>query len=165
MKKTRFTEEQMVTILREADEKPVPEVAKKHGISAQTIYGWRKHFGSLEPADVKRLRHLEQENGRLKKLVADRDLELEVLKEISRKNGRRTRAPAAGRVCPDARLVGPPRVRLTLRGSFDPGLSIAARGAGRASRGRDASLGRPVSAVWLSSDPNLSEARGTRDEY
>ena len=85
MKQTRFTEEQMVTILREADEKPVPEVAKKHGISAQTIYSWRKHFGSLEPADVKRLRQLEQENNRLKRLVADRDLELQVLKEISRK--------------------------------------------------------------------------------
>ena len=42
----------MVTILREADAKPVPEVAKKHGVSAQTIYGWRKHFGSLEPSDV-----------------------------------------------------------------------------------------------------------------
>jgi hypothetical protein len=53
-------------------------------VSAQTIYGWRKHFGSLEPADVKRLRQLEQENGRLKKLVAERDLELEVLKEITR---------------------------------------------------------------------------------
>jgi putative transposase len=66
MKKTRFTDEQMVTILREADEKPVPEVAKKHGVSAQTIYAWRKHFGSLEPTDVKRLRQLEQENGRTK---------------------------------------------------------------------------------------------------
>ncbi len=85
MKKTRFTEEQMVTILREADQRPVPEVAKKHGVSAQTIYGWRKHFGTLEAADVKRLRHLEQENGRLKKMVADRDLEIDVLKEITRK--------------------------------------------------------------------------------
>jgi transposase-like protein len=85
MKKTRFSEEQMVTILREADEKSVPEVAKKHGVSAQTIYGWRKHFGTLEPADIKRLRQLEQENGRLKKILADRDLELDVLKEISRK--------------------------------------------------------------------------------
>ena len=53
----------MVTILREADARPVPEVAKRHGVSAQTIYGWRKHFGSLEPADVKRVRQVEQENG------------------------------------------------------------------------------------------------------
>lgn len=85
MKKTRFTEEQMVTILREADTRPVPEVAKKHGISAQTLYAWRKHFGGLEPADVRRLRHLEHENQRLKTMVADRDLEIDVLKEITRK--------------------------------------------------------------------------------
>ena len=75
MQKTRFTEEQMVTILREADQRPVPEVAKKHGVSSQTIYAWRKHFGSLEPTDIKRLRQLEQENGRLRKMVADLDLQ------------------------------------------------------------------------------------------
>lgn len=85
MRTGRFTEEQMVGILREADQKAVPEVAKKHGVSAQTRYAWRKHFGTLEPADVKRLRQLEHENGRLKKLVADLTLDIDVLKEVSRK--------------------------------------------------------------------------------
>ena len=86
MKKTRFSEEQMVKILREADKTPVAEVAKKHGVAEQTIYVWRQRFGRLEPADVKRLRQLEQENQRLKKLVAERDLEIEVMKEVARKN-------------------------------------------------------------------------------
>jgi putative transposase len=75
----------MVKILREADKAPVAEVAKKHGISDQTIYGWCQRYGTLAPADVKRLRYLEHENTRLKKLVADRDLELDVMREISRK--------------------------------------------------------------------------------
>jgi putative transposase len=96
MKKTRFTEEQMVTILREADERPVLEVAKKHGVSAHTIHGWRKHYGTLEPADVRRLRQLEHENGRLKKMVADRDLEIDVLKEITRRVPTRTRTGSDG---------------------------------------------------------------------
>lgn len=85
MKKARYTEEQMVAMLREADRSSVAEVAKKHGISEQTLYNWRKHFAGLDPADVKRLRQLEQENARLKKLVAERDLEIEVMKEIQRK--------------------------------------------------------------------------------
>ena len=85
MKKTRFTEEAMVKILREADTAPVVEVAKKHGISDQTIYLWRKKFGQLEPADVRKLRQLEQENAKLKKLVAERDLEIELMKEVAAK--------------------------------------------------------------------------------
>jgi transposase-like protein len=85
MRKSRFSEEQMVKILRETDKTPVAEVAKKHGVSEQTLYTWRKRFGALEPVDVRRLRQLEQENARLKKLVAERDLELEVMKELAAK--------------------------------------------------------------------------------
>ena len=77
---------QMVAIIREADRETVPAVAKRHGISEQTIYTWRKRFGGLQANDMRRLRQLESENARLKKLVAERDLKIEVMIEVAAKN-------------------------------------------------------------------------------
>ena len=84
VRKGRFSEEQMVRIVREVDRTSIPEVAKKQEISEQTIYTWRR-IGQLDPTDVRRLKQMEQENARLKKLVAERDLEIEIMKEIAAK--------------------------------------------------------------------------------
>lgn len=85
MKKKRYSEEQIVRILRETDRDSVPDVAKRHGVSEASIYAWRKRFGAMNNLEMKKLKLLGVENTRLKKLLAERDLEIEIMKEIAEK--------------------------------------------------------------------------------
>ena len=75
----------MARILREADAEPVPKVGERHGVGEQTLYSWRKRHGEFDVADVRRLREHEQENSRLKPIVAECGLEPDVMKEITKK--------------------------------------------------------------------------------
>ena len=75
MKGTRFSDEQIVAALRDADATSVAAAARKHGVSEQSVHRWRKKFAGMEVSDVRELRRLRDENARLKKLVAERDLE------------------------------------------------------------------------------------------
>jgi putative transposase len=88
MKVRQFSDEQIVALLQEAEkgEKAVTSLCRENGITETTFYRWRRQFGGLPIREVARLRDLERENARLKRLLAERDLEVDVLKEALRKN-------------------------------------------------------------------------------
>ena len=115
MKKSRFSDEQKVKMLREAEATSVAAVAKKHGISRETSYTWRRSFTGVDVKEVRRLRELEKENARLKKILAERDLEIEVMKEIAENIGERGGTEAAGGVRARSRPVEPSRLRFAVR--------------------------------------------------
>lgn len=86
MKRSRFTEAQIAFILRQAEEgTAVAEVCRKAGISDATFYSWKKRYGGLTPSEVKRMRQLEDENNRLKKIVADLTLDKAMLQDVVRR--------------------------------------------------------------------------------
>ena len=86
MKRSKFSEQQIAFILRQAEEgAAVGEVCRKAGISEATYYNWRKKYGGLMPSEMKRLKQLEEENQRLKKLVADLSLDKEMLQDVIRR--------------------------------------------------------------------------------
>lgn len=85
MKKNQHSDEKIVAILREASATTVAAAARQHSVTEATIYRWRKLYDGMQTSDVKELRALRDENARLKKLLAERDLEVEIMKEISSK--------------------------------------------------------------------------------
>lgn len=83
MKRSRYTEEQIIGFLKQAEAgMPVKELCRKEGFSDATFYKWRAKFGGMEASDAKRLRDLEGENGRLKKLLAEAHLDIQALKGV-----------------------------------------------------------------------------------
>ena len=83
MRQSKFTETQIVSILKEADAgRPVNELWRQHGISSATYYKWKAKYGGLDASDVKRLKELEHENSRLKRMYADLSLENVALKDV-----------------------------------------------------------------------------------
>ena len=83
MKTSRFSDQQIAFVLRQAEEgTAVAEVCRKAGISEATYYVWRKKFGGLMPSEMKRLKQLEEENGKLKRIVADLALDKETLQDV-----------------------------------------------------------------------------------
>ena len=86
MKGTRFTEEQIIRVLKELDGgMPIKELCRKHGVSDGTIYNWKAKFGGMEVSDARKLKSLESENSKLKRIVADLTLDNLALKEINSK--------------------------------------------------------------------------------
>jgi putative transposase len=86
VRKSNFTETQIVGVLKQAEtgDIPIADVCRLHGISDQTFYRWRRKYGDLQVSEVRRLRELEAENTRLKRLLAERDLEIDAIKEVLR---------------------------------------------------------------------------------
>lgn len=86
MKRKKFTEEQIIGVLKEAEQGiPAKDLCRKHGISTVTFYKWRTKFGGMDVSDAKKLKSLEMENSRLKRMVADLSLDIQILKDVNSK--------------------------------------------------------------------------------
>lgn len=88
MRKSRFTETQIVSILKEQEAgKPTKELCREHGISAPTFYQWKSKYGGMEASDVRRMKELEEENARLKRMYSNLAMDNEILRDLFTKKG------------------------------------------------------------------------------
>ena len=88
MKRTRFTENQIINVLKEYESgKSMVDLCREQGISKATFFNWKKKYGGLEASELKRIKELEQENSRLKKMYADLSLDYQIVKEVLKKSG------------------------------------------------------------------------------
>lgn len=88
MKRTRFTESQIINVLKEYESgKSMVDLCREHGIHKATFFNWKKKYGGLEASELKRIKELEQENSRLKKMYADLSLDYQIVKEVLKKSG------------------------------------------------------------------------------
>ena len=142
MKRSRFAEDQIIGILKEHEAGiSVADLCRKHGVSAATVYKWKAKYGGMDVSEAKRLKGLEDENARLKRLLADAMFDTAALKDLLGKNGSARRKAASGRASGgrprDERAAGVPGDRLlpddhALRGcpSGGPGTAGTAEGPG-----------------------------------
>ncbi len=156
--KKRHTDEQIICILREAEsqEVPVKDLCKRHNISEQTFYRWRTKFGGMDVAEARRLKELESENEKLKRLVAEQLLVIDGLKEFSRKN-EFPDGPARSAGSPDSAGIIATQ-GMSLPGAEPPGGDLHAQATGeRPELGRAVDRGLPRGATLrLSSDLGLA---------
>ena len=136
MKKSRFTEQQIVQILKQADAGlKTADICREYGISETTYYNWKAKYGGMESSDIKRLRELEAENQRLKRMYAELSLDHQILKEIVEKssNGRATARTGGGNLpgtsCERTSCL--PDRRHSVVGAALPGQSASGSGGGQ----------------------------------
>jgi putative transposase len=104
MKRSKFTDEQILAIVKEGEAgRKVADLCRTHGITEQTYYRWKAKYGGMELSEMQRLKQVEDENRRLKQIVAEQTLDIQALKAVVAKSGRPHRSARGGGVASDAR--------------------------------------------------------------